>query len=104
MQLDERYRFDNFVVGSANRLAAAAARAVAEAPGTTYNPLVIYGATGLGKTHLLGAIGSHAASLQPDLHVDALALDEFVRQLHAAVSVGRSRCVSTAIRRTPTCS
>ncbi len=88
MQLDERYRFDNFVVGSANRLAAAAARAVAEAPGTTYNPLVIYGATGLGKTHLLGAIGSHAASLQPDLHVDALALDEFVRQLHAAVSVG----------------
>ena len=88
MQLDERYRFDNFVVGSANRLAAAAARAVAEAPGTTYNPLVIYGATGLGKTHLLGAIGSHAASLQPGLHVDALALDEFVRQLHAAVSVG----------------
>jgi len=90
VQLDGRYRFDNFVVGSANRLAAAAARAVAEAPGSTYNPLVIYGASGLGKTHLLGAIGCHAAGLQPGLHVDALTLDEFVRQLHAAVSVGEA--------------
>jgi chromosomal replication initiation ATPase DnaA len=90
VELDGRYRFDNFVVGSANRLAAAAARAVAEAPGSTYNPLVIYGASGLGKSHLLGAIGCHAAALQPHLRVDALSLDEFVRQLHAAISVGQA--------------
>ncbi len=89
MQLDGRYRFEGFVEGSTNRLAAAAARAVAEAPGAAYNPLVIYGATGLGKTHLLVAIGAHALSLQPDLRVDALTVDDFVHQWHAAVSVGQ---------------
>lgn len=102
MQLDGRYRFDNYVVGSANRLAVAAARAVAEAPGTTYNPLFIYSSPGLGKTHLLSAIGCQAAALQPTLRVDALTLDEFVRQLHAAVSVGeadafRARYIHTQV-------
>jgi chromosomal replication initiation ATPase DnaA len=85
VQLDGRYRFDNFVVGAANRSAAAAARAVAQGP--TAGPLVIYGGSGLGKTHLLGAIGNTAAELQPGVRIAAATLDEFVRQLHAAASV-----------------
>jgi len=58
--LNPRYRFDNYVVGAANKLAATAARAVAESPGAVYNPLFVYAGSGLGKTHLLMAIG-HAA-------------------------------------------
>ena len=61
MQLDAKLRFDNFVVGSANRLAVAAARAVTETPGTVYNPLFMYGSSGLGKTHLMSAIGNQVA-------------------------------------------
>lgn len=90
MELDRRFRFDNFVVGSANRLAVAAARAVAEAPGSTYNPLFIYAASGLGKTHLLGAIGDHAKMLAPALYVYHVGLEEFVQQLHAAISAGEA--------------
>ncbi len=85
-----RYRFDNFVVGSANRLAVAAARAVAESPGSAYNPLFIYSGSGLGKTHLMSAIAHQALAVQPALVVDYLTLDEFVRQLHAAVSTGQA--------------
>jgi chromosomal replication initiation ATPase DnaA len=88
--MDEgRNRFDNFVVGSANRLAVAAARAVAESPGTAYNPLFIYSGSGLGKTHLMGAIAHHAHAIQPALAADYLTLDEFVQQMHAAVSIGQ---------------
>ena len=83
-----RYRFDTFVVGSANRLAVSAGRAVSEAPGTVYNPLFIYSASGLGKTHLLAAIGTHARHLAPGLNVEYVGLDDFVEQLHASVSAG----------------
>jgi hypothetical protein len=86
---DGRFRFDNFVVGSANRLAVAAARAVADAPGTVYNPLFIYSGSGLGKTHLMGAVGYHARQRQPQLRVEYLSLDELVEQLHAAISTGQ---------------
>ncbi|HET7458996.1 MAG TPA: DnaA/Hda family protein [Gemmatimonadaceae bacterium] len=88
MQTDGRYRFDNYVVGSANRLAVAAARAVAEAPGAAYNPLFIYSSSGLGKTHLIGALAHQACQLQPNLSVAYLSLDDFVAQLHAAISAG----------------
>lgn len=90
MRLDPRFTFDRLVVGAANRLAAAAARAVAEAPGTTYNPLYIYGGSGLGKTHLLTATAHLLQQLQPEAEVLALTLDEFSEQYHAAVSAGET--------------
>ncbi|HET7563972.1 MAG TPA: DnaA/Hda family protein [Gemmatimonadaceae bacterium] len=82
------YRFENFIVGSANHLAVAAARAVAQSPGSAYNPLFIYSGSGLGKTHLLLAIASLATQLQPGLPVLYTTLDEFVDELHAAVEDG----------------
>ena len=90
MQVDARYRFDNFIVGSANRLAVAAARAVAESPGAVYNPLFVYSGSGLGKTHLMGAIGNHVQHRQRDLHVEYVTLDDFVEQLHAAIGTGET--------------
>jgi chromosomal replication initiator protein len=88
MQADARSRFDNYVVGSANRLAVAAARAVAESPGGVYNPLFVYGGPGLGKTHLIGAIGNEAVARAPGLSVEYLSLEDFIEQIHAAVAVG----------------
>ncbi|HKS06566.1 MAG TPA: DnaA/Hda family protein [Gemmatimonadaceae bacterium] len=90
MRLDQRYRFENLVVGSANRLAVAAARAVAEAPGTVYNPLFVYGGSGLGKTHLLGGISQLAEKLQPNLSVEYVTLVDFVELYHAAVAAGET--------------
>jgi len=88
MQVEARSRFDNYVVGSANRLAVAAARAVAESPGGVYNPLFVYGGPGLGKTHLIGAIGNEAVARAPGLSVEYLPLEDFIEQIHAAVAVG----------------
>lgn len=90
MRLDGHLRFDNYIVGSANRLAAAAARAVADTPGAVYNPLFIYSASGLGKTHLAAAIGWQVAQRQPDVMVDYVTVDEFVEQLHVAISTGQA--------------
>lgn len=88
MELDARYRFDNYIVGSANRLAVSAARAVAQSPGATYNPLFIYSSSGLGKTHIMLAIANHAREIQPDLRVAYSTVDEFVNELTDAVAVG----------------
>ena len=88
MQVDPRARFDNYIVGTANRLAVAAARAVAEAPGAVYNPLFIYSSSGLGKTHLTHAIGNQATSRHPDMTIEYLPLEDFVEQLHAAIATG----------------
>jgi chromosomal replication initiator protein DnaA len=85
--LDGRLRFDNFVVGSGNRLAVAAARAVADAPGTVYNPLFIYSGSGLGKTHLMGAIGNQIAQRDRG-PVEHVTLDDVVGELHRAVASG----------------
>jgi chromosomal replication initiation ATPase DnaA len=86
--LNPLYRFDTFVVGSANRLAVTAAKAVAESPGTVYNPLFIYARPGLGKTHLLMGVGHAARAIDPNLHVEYLTLDEFVEAFHAAIAAG----------------
>jgi len=88
LQLDRRLTFESFVVGASNRLAAAAARRIAEAPGTSYNPLVIYGGSGLGKTHLLTAVGHRAAEVQPDAELVYESLESFVDALTAAISTG----------------
>ena len=90
MPLDPRFRFDTFVVGAANRLAVSAARAVAQSPGAAYNPLFIYAPSGLGKTHLLSAIGHLARQLQPDLNVEYVTTDELVEHLHQAVTRGET--------------
>ena len=94
MRLDPRLTFDRLVVGAGNRLASAAARAVAESPGTVYNPLFVYGASGLGKTHLLTAAGQLLLEMQPDAEILALTLDEFSEQFHAAVSAGEPQTFS----------
>jgi chromosomal replication initiator protein DnaA len=85
---DAKYRFQNFVVGAANRLAVSAARAVAQSPGAAYNPLFIYSNSGLGKTHLLLATAQLATELAPTLRVRYVALGEMVDELHGAVAAG----------------
>jgi chromosomal replication initiator protein DnaA len=87
--LNPKFTFDTFVVGAANRLAVTASRTVAESPGSAYNPLFIYSGSGLGKTHLLMAIGGAAKRLAPDLNVEYLTLDEYVEAFHAAIAAGQ---------------
>ena len=76
-RLNEKYIFETFVIGASNRFAHAAAIAVAEAPAKAYNPLFIYGDSGLGKTHLLHAIGHYARTLLPHLRVRYVNSEEF---------------------------
>lgn len=83
------YRFENFVIGASNRLAAAAARAVADAPGTTYNPLFLYGPPGLGKTHLVAALAFHARQALPNLRVEFSTGEEVVERLHRSIAAGQ---------------
>jgi len=79
--LDPRYTFRSFVVGASNQFAHAATRAVAQRPGTHYNPLFIYGGVGLGKTHLVTAIGHEVLSRSPDARVRYLSCDTFMNEL-----------------------
>jgi len=79
--LNERYTFDTFVIGKSNELAAAAAHAVAEAPGKTYNPLFIYGATGLGKTHLMQAIAHAVVQRAPETRVLFVGAEQFINEV-----------------------
>lgn len=88
-ELNPKYSFESFVVGTANRLAVTAGRTVAENPGGAYNPLFIYSGSGLGKTHLLMGIGHAAKALAPDLNIEYLTLDEWVEAFHAAVAAGQ---------------
>ena len=76
-RLNPKYTFDTFVIGASNRFAHAAAVAVAEAPAKAYNPLFVYGQSGLGKTHLLHAIGHYARNLYPNVRVRYVNSEEF---------------------------
>ncbi|WP_228389266.1 chromosomal replication initiator protein DnaA [Cumulibacter manganitolerans] len=89
-RLNPRYTFENFVRGPSNRLAFAAASAVAEAPAKAYNPLFIYGDSGLGKTHLLHAIGNYAYQVFPDIKVLYVSSEEFTNDfINAIANAGR---------------
>ena len=79
--LNERYTFETFVIGKSNELAAAAAHAIGEAPGKTYNPLFIYGATGLGKTHLMQAIAHARLERAPDTRVLYVGAEQFLNEV-----------------------
>ncbi len=83
------YRFDNFVVGASNRLASSAAMAVADAPGAAYNPLFVYGDSGLGKTHLVAAIAHRALASRPELRVELSSGEELAERLHQAIATGQ---------------
>ncbi|MER2563526.1 MAG: chromosomal replication initiator protein DnaA [Myxococcaceae bacterium] len=80
IRLNEKFTFDSYVVSEANQLPAAAAHAVSENPGRAYNPLFIYGGTGLGKTHLLHAIGNRVLARNPHFRVTYLSSEEFTNQ------------------------
>lgn len=88
--LNTHARFATFVVGNANRLAATAAKAVAESPGAMYNPLFIYARPGLGKTHLLMAIGNEALAIDPARTVLYVTVDDFVEAWQAALAAGEA--------------
>jgi chromosomal replication initiator protein len=84
--LNERYTFDSFVIGKSNQLAAAAAHAAVESPGKTYNPLFIYGATGLGKTHLMQAIAHALVRSRPDTRVLYVSAEQFINEVIEGIS------------------
>lgn len=86
--LTPRYTFETFVVGSANELAYAAASAVATAPGRAYNPLFLYGGTGLGKTHLMQAVAHQALARRPSLRLRYLPAAEFLAACVDAIALG----------------
>lgn len=89
--LNPRYTFDGFVVGKANELAHAAAMAVAAKPGSAYNPLFIFGGSGLGKTHLLHAIGAHIKKNHSGISIRYIPCEHFINEFIQAVRSGRAK-------------
>ncbi len=88
LPLDPRYTFESFVVGPSNQFAHAAAEAVAETPGKAYNPLFVYGGVGLGKTHLLQAIGNRILATRPNAQVQYIASETYINDFVQAVRNG----------------
>jgi chromosomal replication initiator protein len=97
-RLNPKYSFDNFVIGGSNRFAHAAAVAVAEAPAKAYNPLFIYGGSGLGKTHLLHAIGHYAESLYPGIRVRYVSSEEFTNDFINSIANNRASVFQSRYR------
>ena len=89
--LNSKYTFDSFVVGSCNQFAHAAALAVAEAPGKTYNPLYLYGGVGLGKTHLMHACGHAIKQRNPHLKLSYLSSERFMNELINAIRYDKTQ-------------
>lgn len=90
--LNDRYTFDNFVVGDSNELAFAACQSIATQPGTKYNPLYLYGGVGIGKTHLIQAVGNAIKQRNPDAKILYIATEQFVREFVQAL---RGRTAAT---------
>ncbi|MBE5793457.1 MAG: chromosomal replication initiator protein DnaA [Clostridiales bacterium] len=89
--LNPKYTFDTFVVGGGNRFAHAVSLAVAEVPSQAYNPLFIYGGVGLGKTHLMHAIGHYAHELHPEMNIVYITSEDFTNQLVTAMQTNRNQ-------------
>lgn len=89
LRLNPHYTFESFVAGSSNRFAHAAAAAVAETPGKSYNPLLIYGPSGLGKTHLLHAIGHYVSNYYDHLRIKYVSTEELTNDFINAISNNR---------------
>ncbi|MGN6742903.1 MAG: chromosomal replication initiator protein DnaA [Amnibacterium sp.] len=89
-RLNARYTFDTFVIGASNRFAHAAAFAVAESPAKAYNPLFIYGESGLGKTHLLHSIGHYSMGLFPGIRVRYVSSEEFTNDFINSIATNRA--------------
>jgi len=87
--LNPRYTFDTFIVGSSNQFAHAASRAVAEAPSRSYNPLFIYGGVGLGKTHLMHAVGHYVLQHDRNLKLTYISSERFMNEMINAVRYDR---------------
>ena len=87
--LNSKYTFDNFVVGQSNRFAQAAALAVAKAPGKAYNPLFLYGGVGLGKTHLMHAVGHFVRQHRPEINVFYISGDQFTYDVVTSIREDR---------------
>ena len=85
---NEKYTFSNYVVGKSNQFAHAAALAVAQSPGKTYNPLFLYGSSGLGKTHIMHAIGNYLQENRPELKLAYVTSERFVNELVEALKEG----------------
>ncbi|HUF51223.1 MAG TPA: DnaA/Hda family protein [Longimicrobiales bacterium] len=98
LELDPRFTFDSYIVGTSNRLAAAAARRVGDAPGTAYNPLFLYSASGLGKTHLVMAIGNHIRRVHPDMTVIYDTLEHLMEGVMEAIQAGERDAFRARLR------